>query len=133
MSGERLIRRALDWDNLVDAWTRVQEGGGAAGSDGVSVARWGRTWEERLVTLRRAVLGNTYVPAPLERFTVPKRGGGVRRLPDFIPARPRSGRGRPLVLLGRHRFYGFRRRRLTKPAFDSDAVNANASSDRGIG
>ena len=83
MGGERLIRRALAWENLVDAWERVQAAHGAAGSDGLSVRRWGRTWEERLVHLRRAVLGNTYKPAPLERFTVPKRGGGVRHMTNL--------------------------------------------------
>ena len=83
MGGQRLIRRALDWRNLVDAWGRVQETGGAAGSDGVSVRRWGRNWEERLVNLRRAVMANTYRPAPVERFTVPKRGGGVRHMTNL--------------------------------------------------
>ena len=83
MAPERLIHRALARDNLIGAWTRVQDGGGAAGSDGVSVRRWGRTWEERLVRLRRAVMANTYRPAPLERFTVPKRRGGVRHMANL--------------------------------------------------
>jgi len=80
---ERLIRRMLNWNNLVAAWNRVRESKGAAGSDGVSVKRWGRTWEERLVNLRRAVMANTYKPAPLERFTRPKRSGGVRHMTNL--------------------------------------------------
>ena len=80
---ERLIKHILDWNNLVAAWNRVEKAKGAAGSDGVSVRRWGRTWEERLVELRRAVMANTYVPAPLERFTVPKRSGGVRHMTNL--------------------------------------------------
>ena len=79
----RLIKRILDWDNLVGAWNHVQKAGSAAGSDGVSVKRWGRTWEEQLVNLRRAVMGNTYRPAPLERFTIPKRSGGVRHMTNL--------------------------------------------------
>jgi group II intron reverse transcriptase/maturase len=83
MSQKRLIQRILEWDNLVAAWNKVQESKGAAGSDGVSVKRWGRTWEERLVNLRRAVMANTYKPAPLERFTRRKRGGGVRHMTNL--------------------------------------------------
>jgi group II intron reverse transcriptase/maturase len=78
-----LIKKVLDWNNLVAAWNQVQKAKGAAGSDGVSVKRWGRTWEERLVALRRTVMGNTYKPAPLERFTRPKRGGGVRHMTNL--------------------------------------------------
>jgi group II intron reverse transcriptase/maturase len=79
----RLIKQILDWSNLVAAWNQVEKAKGAAGSDGVSVKRWGRTWEERLVNLRRAVMSNTYKPAPLERFTRPKRSGGVRRMTNL--------------------------------------------------
>lgn len=79
----RLIERVLDWHNLAAAWNQVEKAQGAAGSDGVSVKRWGRTWEERLVNLRRAVMTNTYKPAPLERFTRPKRGGGVRHMTNL--------------------------------------------------
>jgi len=79
----RLIERILDWDNLVHAWNQVEKTHGAAGSDGISVRRWGRTWEERLVKLRRAVMGNTYQPAPLERFSIPKRNGGVRHMANL--------------------------------------------------
>ncbi|MDY7041293.1 MAG: reverse transcriptase domain-containing protein [Chloroflexota bacterium] len=75
-----MIQKVLEWNNLLAAWNQVQEAHGAAGSDGVSLKRWGRTWEERLVNLRRAVMSNTYRPVPPERFTVPKRHGGVRHM-----------------------------------------------------
>jgi retron-type reverse transcriptase len=80
---KRLIHQILAWDNLVAAWNKVRETKGAAGSDGVSVKRWARNWEERLVNLRRTVMANTYRPAPLERFTVPKRSGGVRHMTNL--------------------------------------------------
>lgn len=79
----KLIERVLDWSNLVAAWNQVAKAKGAAGSDRVSVKRWGRTWEERLVDLRRSVMSNTYRPAPLERFTVPKRSGRVRHMTNL--------------------------------------------------
>jgi group II intron reverse transcriptase/maturase len=51
--------------------------------DGVSVKRWSRNWEERLVNLRRGVMANTYRPAPLERYTIPKKSGGRRHLTNL--------------------------------------------------
>jgi len=78
-----MIKKILAWHNLEDAWNDVQARKGAPGSDGVSVKRWGRNWEERLVNLRRAVMTNTYRPAPLERYTIPKRSGGRRHLTNL--------------------------------------------------
>jgi len=78
-----MIEQILAWDNLEDAWNDVQARRGAPGSDGVSVKRWGRNWEERLVNLRRAVMANTYQPAPLERYTIPKKTGGRRHLTNL--------------------------------------------------
>jgi len=78
-----MIDQILDWYNLEDAWNDVRAGRGAAGVDRVSVKRWGRNWEERLVELRRAVMANTYRPAPLERYSVPKKSGGRRHLANL--------------------------------------------------
>jgi group II intron reverse transcriptase/maturase len=78
-----MIEQILDWHNLEDAWNDVRERRGAPGSDGVSVKRWGRNWEERLVKLRQAVLANTYKPAALERYSVPKKSGGRRHLTNL--------------------------------------------------
>ena len=78
-----MIEQILAWDNLEDAWNDVQARRGAPGADGVSVKRWGRNWEERLVDLRRAVMSNTYKPAPVERYTIPKKSGGRRHLSNL--------------------------------------------------
>ncbi len=78
-----MIDQILTQHNLEEAWDDVRAGKGAAGSDGVSVKRWGRNWEERLVNLRRAVMANTYRPAPLERYSVPKKSGGRRHLTNL--------------------------------------------------
>lgn len=78
-----MIEQVLAWDNLKDAWNDVQARRGAPGVDGISVKRWGRNWEERLVALRRAVMSNTYKPAPVERYTVPKKSGGRRHLTNL--------------------------------------------------
>lgn len=75
-----MIREILSWDNLRAAWLDVLEARAGAGVDGVTVTRWNRNWEERLVALRRDVLANTYGAAPLRRYTVPKRSGGLRHI-----------------------------------------------------
>jgi retron-type reverse transcriptase len=67
-----MIEQVLAWYNLEDAWNDVQARKGAPGVDDISVKRWGRNWEERLVNLRGAVMANIYEPAPLERFSIPK-------------------------------------------------------------
>lgn len=75
---ERLIDQILSRDNLRAAWNEVATGSGAPGVDGVTVNRWRRQWEERLVNLAQAVKANTYKPKPLRRFSHPKESGGYR-------------------------------------------------------
>jgi group II intron reverse transcriptase/maturase len=74
----RLIEQILAPDNLRAAWEEVASNSGAAGVDDVTISRWRRNWEERLVELAQAVRGNTYTPSPLRRFSRPKRSGGYR-------------------------------------------------------
>jgi len=62
------------------AWEEVAEKKGAAGVDDVSIKRWRRNWEERLVNLAAAVRANTYRPRRLRRFSVPKPDGSLRHL-----------------------------------------------------
>ncbi len=76
----KLIERVLAWDNLERAWTEVAEKGGTAGVDRVSIRRWARNWEERLVNLAAAVRANTYRPSRLRQYRIPKASGGMRRI-----------------------------------------------------
>jgi group II intron reverse transcriptase/maturase len=76
----RLINRILQPDNMRAAWEEVAAKKGAPGIDGVSIKRWRRNWEERLVNLAAAVRANTYQPQPLERFTQPKPDGSPRHM-----------------------------------------------------
>ncbi len=76
----RWIERILHPDNLRAAWEEVASRKGAPGSDGVSIARWRRNWEERLVHLAAAVRNNTYKPQPIKRFTRRKPDGSLREL-----------------------------------------------------
>jgi group II intron reverse transcriptase/maturase len=62
------------------AWEEVAKNMGAPGVDAVSIRRWARNWEERLVELTRAVRTNTYRAHKPRRFTVPKKDGSRRTL-----------------------------------------------------
>jgi len=68
-----LMERILDADNMRRAWNAVAENAGMAGVDDVSVRRWWRNWEERLVALTRAVRANRYRPARLRVRRIPKK------------------------------------------------------------
>jgi group II intron reverse transcriptase/maturase len=70
----------LAMENLTAAWEEVASKKGAAGIDEVSIKRWRRNWEERLVNLAAAVRANTYKPRRPRRFYVPKPDGSPRQL-----------------------------------------------------
>ncbi|NPV55582.1 MAG: hypothetical protein HPY76_02760 [Anaerolineae bacterium] len=77
---QKLSKKILAPDNLRLAWEEVFDSRGGPGSDGITLRRWGRNWEENLVALRRDVLSSRYRPAPPKTFTIPKKGGGLRLL-----------------------------------------------------
>jgi len=68
-----LLQHILALDNLRQAWEEVAENRGMAGVDDVSIRRWQRDWEERLVALARDVRGNRYKPGKLRTRRIPKR------------------------------------------------------------
>ena len=74
------IERILDPGNLRNAWEEVRGKKGAAGIDRVSISRWERNWEERLVELARNVRANTYHASRLRQFTIPKKDGTPRTI-----------------------------------------------------
>jgi len=74
------LERILDMENLTAAWEAVAANKGMAGVDDVSIRRWRRNWEERLVNLAAAVRGNRYKPKRLRVRYIPKRSGGWRRI-----------------------------------------------------
>jgi RNA-directed DNA polymerase len=76
----QLLERILAMENLTSAWEAVAENEGMAGVDDVSIRRWRRNWEERLVNLATAVRWQRYKPRRLRVRDIPKRGGGRRRI-----------------------------------------------------
>ncbi|MBE7557393.1 MAG: RNA-directed DNA polymerase [Anaerolineales bacterium] len=75
-----LLKQIITLDNLSDAWEEVVANDSGPGVDGVSLEDFARDWEANLIELREAVRGNRYRPAPLLRFSVPKRDGSPRLL-----------------------------------------------------
>lgn len=72
------IERILHPDNLRSAWEEVERKKGAPGIDRVSLERWGRNWEERLVSLAAEVRANAYRARKLRQFEIPKKDGTPR-------------------------------------------------------
>ena len=70
--GPTLLRTALEMKNLRRAWNEVAENEGIPGVDQLSIPKWRRNWEERLVKLAREVKGSTYKPRPLRLRRIPK-------------------------------------------------------------
>ncbi|MEA3350515.1 MAG: reverse transcriptase domain-containing protein, partial [Chloroflexota bacterium] len=70
---ESLLYKATTIDNLRLAWEEIAENKGIAGVDNVSIRKWRRTWEERIVRLSHQARTNTYKPRPLRVRKIPKR------------------------------------------------------------
>ncbi len=75
-----LLQTTLQSDMLCRAWENVAQNDGIPGADAVSIQRWRRNWEERLVNLQRSVRANTYKPARLRIRRIPKRQPGEYRV-----------------------------------------------------
>ena len=60
-------------DTLRAAWEEVAENRGIPGVDNISIRRWRRNWEERLVKLAQDVRTNRYKPARLRVRRIPKK------------------------------------------------------------
>jgi CRISPR-associated protein Cas1 len=65
---------------LEAAWSHVLGNGGAAGGDGVTLARFMANAPTRLARLHQALASGDYSPGPLRHVDVPKKDGGTRTL-----------------------------------------------------
>jgi RNA-directed DNA polymerase len=68
-----LIYDVLNMDNLIRAWEAVSDNNGIPGVDDISIKKWRRNWEERLIELAKNVRKNTYHPKRLRMRTIPKK------------------------------------------------------------
>ena len=66
--------------NLREAWRRVKENQGAAGTDGQSIAHFAEQEDANLAELELELREKRYRPRPVRGKEIPKGGGKVRRL-----------------------------------------------------
>jgi CRISPR-associated protein Cas1 len=83
-----LFDRATRHDALWTAWERVRANNGAAGGDGMTVARFGQAAHGRLSRLSHDLRNGRYRPGPVRRVMIPKADGGSRPL-DIPPVADR--------------------------------------------
>jgi CRISPR-associated protein Cas1 len=78
--GLPLLERIVELTNLTAAWEAVAANQGIPGVDELSIRRFRRNWEERLVALAEDVRGNRYRASRLRVRVIPKASGGWRRI-----------------------------------------------------
>lgn len=79
-AGADLLKRVLARDNLQRAWKRVKANRGAAGVDGLDIARTGAWLKSAWPELGEQLRQGSYRPKPVRRVSIPKPGGGEREL-----------------------------------------------------
>ncbi|MGO8672267.1 MAG: group II intron reverse transcriptase/maturase [Capsulimonadaceae bacterium] len=75
-----LIYKVYAPRNLQSAWERVKDNAGAAGVDGMTVARFDREAATLLEALHKDLREKSYRPSPVRRVMIPKASGGLRPL-----------------------------------------------------
>jgi len=79
-AGRDLLAQALARENMQCAWKRVKANKGAAGVDGLDIARTGEHLKHAWPSIRQQLLEGTYRPSPVRRVGIPKAGGSEREL-----------------------------------------------------
>jgi RNA-directed DNA polymerase len=76
----RLIDKVSAETTLQRAWEGVRSNGGSAGVDGITVQRFAKHCENRLLVVKEHLIARTYRPEPVRRVWIEKAGGGQRPL-----------------------------------------------------
>lgn len=79
-SNEMLIEKALQRENLLEAYRRVMRNQGAPGVDGMTVDELMPYCRQHWSRHRAEILNGRYIPQPVRKVMVPKPGGGKRML-----------------------------------------------------
>lgn len=79
-AGQDLLKQVLARDNLQRAWKRVKANRGAAGVDGLDIARTGAHLKTAWPSIRNQLRAGQYRPQPVRRVSIPKPSGGEREL-----------------------------------------------------
>jgi len=76
----RLIDKVMAERTLQRAWEGVASNGGSAGVDGITVQRFDKDCQSRLLAVKEHLQARTYRPMPVKRVWIDKPGGGQRPL-----------------------------------------------------
>lgn len=79
-----LIDKVGRLDVLQLAWLKVQSNAGACGVDGITVERFAKDSQERLLAVKKHLDEGSYQPRPVKRVWIPKPGSSEKR-PLGIP------------------------------------------------
>lgn len=97
------------------AWEKVKSNAGACGVDGITVNRFDKDSEERLLVVKEYLKSGTYQPKPVKRVRIPKAGSNETRplgIPTVTDRVVQQAVGMVLEPIYEHRFaehsYGFR-------------------------
>jgi RNA-directed DNA polymerase len=76
----RWIDKVYAERTLQRAWEGVRSNGGSAGVDGITVRRYEKDCQSRLLAVNEHLKARTYRPEPVQRVWIDKPGGGQRPL-----------------------------------------------------
>jgi RNA-directed DNA polymerase len=79
-AGRDLLVQVLARENMQRAWKRVKANKGAAGVDGLDIARTGEHLKRAWPTICQQLMEGTYRPSPVRRVGIPKPDGSEREL-----------------------------------------------------
>ena len=77
---ESLMEQVVARANMLAALGRVQQNGGAPGSDGMSVDELRAHLQSNWLRIKAELLADTYKPQAVRRVEIPKPDGGIRLL-----------------------------------------------------
>jgi group II intron reverse transcriptase/maturase len=76
----------LSTDSLLSAWRHVEENGGCAGADGITITRFSHTLDQELASLQHAVEMGTYRSLPLLPIKIQKKPNSNEIRTLLVPA-----------------------------------------------
>jgi RNA-directed DNA polymerase len=79
-----LIDKVWSMKTLALAWEKVRANAGSCGVDGITVERFAKDSEERLLAVKEQLMEACYQPKPVKRVWIPKAGSAEKR-PLGIP------------------------------------------------
>jgi len=77
---QSLMPKIYDWNNLLNAWEKVEDNDGCAGIDGITVDKFEIDLYKNLTDIQTDLENQAYKPDPLLRFYVEKDSGEKRPL-----------------------------------------------------